>query len=494
MQPLWKARAEGADMEGQIAILDLLAQLPRTDPGSPVREAVLVEVAPDRQSASLSLLLPYKGGAFPTSQEIQGELRRAGVVHGIDAARVEACAALLASSGHVLRVAVARGTLPVPGAEPRPEFSVPVVSVERFREGKAWRGADLLAFQTVEASASLGTLHPGSAGTPGRDVLGRATPTPPRPPPPLASRIGVDPQGSMSATADGLVVRSSGRWDVVPLFLVRGDYHSEAGPIRFPGIVAIEGNCRGAEVEAEEFLVGGDLWGGRVAVRGDVHVAGTITGGGKTCLVADGFVTARAIESAPVDALGGVLVRQSIANAQIATLGRVVVTEAGGEISGGSVAAFRGVEAPSLGSDFGIPTAVSTGRDFLTAKRLTGIEEGIVLHAENLQKIAALKKRLAQAGLDPAHLPPEKQDVYVSVMKKEAASRQQLASLERQRERFQQTYADFMEATIRVSESLHPPVNVQIGGILRQIQERLRDVVLGCKGEAIETIPAHPSA
>jgi uncharacterized protein (DUF342 family) len=366
--------------------------------------------------------------------------------------------------------------------------------MERFREGKPWQGADLLAFHPVEAGASLGTLHPGSAGTPGRDVLGRTTPTPPRPPPPLASRIGVDPQGGMSATADGLVVRTSGRWDVVPLFLVRGDYHSDAGPIRFPGIVAIEGNCRGAEVEAEEFLVGGDLWGGRVTVRGDVHVAGTITGGSKTCLMADGFVTARAIASAPVDALGDVLVRQSIANAQIVTLGRVVVSEAGGEISGGSVAAFRGVEAPSLGSDFGIPTAVSTGRDFLTAKRLTGIEEGIVLHAENLQKIAALKKRLVQAGLDPAHLPPEKQDVYVSVMKKEAVSRQQLASLERQRERFRQTYADFMEATIRVTESLYPPVNIQIGGILRQIQERLRDVVLGCKGEAIETVPAHPGA
>lgn len=491
LEAAWKEAAEAAEPERRIPILDVLAAFAGPKPGAfSALPPLVVEISPDRQTAFLSLLKPRPGRPPAEAADIEAELKRAGVAFGVDPGLVEACAAALRrEAGWVLRVPVARGTRPSAGKEAYPEFQAPTFSVEPFRTGKPWTAAMLLSLKPVAAGAPLGQLHPGIPGTPGKDVTGRLAP-PLRPAAPLSERIAVDSRGRMTARAEGVLARGPSGWDLVPLFRVQGDYRPESGPIRFPGIVAVEGSCRDTPIEADELYVGGDLAGGQVVLRGDVHVAGLVSGGTDSSLSADGTVTARAIDGAKVDALGDILVRRAIVNAELTTLGRAAVTEAGGEISGGTVAALRGVEAPTLGSDFGVPTSIAAGRDFLTPKRLSALETRIALHQDNLKRIADLKRRLALAHVNVRQLPPDKQDIYIGVLKKETGSKQELAMLERQRERFRQACADLLEATIRVGETLKPPVQIQIRGALVRIQERLRAVILAGEGDTITTTPA----
>jgi uncharacterized protein (DUF342 family) len=156
----------------------------------------------------------------------------------------------------------------------------------------------------------------------------------------------------------------------------------------------------------------------------------------------------------------------------------VVVTAERGAIVGGKVSALRGIEARSVGSDFGTYTVTAAGRDFLTARRLERLREIIRVHEDNLAKITDLKARLVKANVDVRRLPPEKQDIYLGVLRKEAKSQMELASLARRRDKLNQALADVLEATIRIREELFPPVRVEIADAIREIEEHLRGVVV----------------
>ncbi len=195
-------------------------------------------------------------------------------------------------------------------------------------------------------------------------------------------------------------------------------------------------------------------------------------------IYADGRVAARHVSDAEIEALGDIIVTNTITYSEVISNSRVLVTAERGAIVGGQVSALRGIETRSLGSDFGTYTVTAVGRDFLTAKRLERLKEIIGVHEDNLRKIALLKSKLAKANVDLKRLPPAKQDIYLGILRKEVKSQQELESLMRRRERLSQVLSDVLEATIRVREELHPPVRVEIADAIKEIEEHLRRVVV----------------
>jgi len=184
------------------------------------------------------------------------------------------------------------------------------------------------------------------------------------------------------------------------------------------------------------------------------------------------------VADAEIEALGDVIVTNSITYSNVTSNSRVVVTAERGAVIGGKVAALRGIEARSIGSDFGTYTVTAVGRDFLTARRLERLKEIIGVHQDNLAKIAEVKGKLAKANVDVRKLPPEKQDIYLGILRKEARSQSELAALSRRRDRLNQALSDVLEATIRIREELYPPVRVEIADAIREIEGRLKSVVV----------------
>jgi uncharacterized protein (DUF342 family) len=195
-------------------------------------------------------------------------------------------------------------------------------------------------------------------------------------------------------------------------------------------------------------------------------------------IFADGRVAARHVSDAEIEALGDVIVTNTITYSNVTSNARVKVAAERGAIVGGRIAALRGIEARSIGSDFGTYTVTAVGRDFLSAKRLERLKDVIRLHEENLAKITALKGKMAQANVDVRKLSPEKQDIYLGVLRKEAKSQAELSSLARRRDKLDQALSDVLDATIRIREELYPPVRVEIADAIREIEERLRSVVV----------------
>ncbi|MFH0880972.1 MAG: FapA family protein, partial [Lentisphaerota bacterium] len=140
--------------------------------------------------------------------------------------------------------------------------------------------------------------------------------------------------------------------------------------------------------------------------------------------------------------------------------------------------ALKEISAQNIGSEFGMLTETVVGKDFLTEQRLAEIREKISLHEDNLRRIQELKAQMIKAHVRIEKLPPDKQEIYIGVLRKEIASQAELKSLNRIRERLSKGLSDFLSASIRVVESLYPPVRVQMVDQITEITQRLNAVTL----------------
>lgn len=242
--------------------------------------------------------------------------------------------------------------------------------------------------------------------------------------------------------------------------------------------MVILGNVSGQKIDADDLIVAGNCERCEIRSGGDVFIGGGVIGKKEGKIYADGRVAARHVSDAEVEALGDIIVTNTITYSEVTSNSRVMVTAERGSIVGGRVGALRGIEARSVGSDFGTYTVTAVGRDFLTARRLERLKEVIKVHEDNLERIQKLKAKLARANVDIKKLPPAKQDIYLGVLRKEVKSQQELESLARRRDRLNQALSDVLEATIRIREELFPPVRVEIADAIKEIEERLRQVVV----------------
>lgn len=432
----------------------------------------------------LSVYPPRKGGRQLAAETCFRELDAAGVVEGIDDSAVRAAVGEVQATGDVAyAVCVARGK---PAGEPRRaqlELSVPHIAKSDLRLDVGWLKRHLPeCIREVTDGASIGRYYQPVPGEPGISVRGK--PLPARDPRELRVELGEGLQRSGTAsglirtTHPGQLVLDARRLEIMPLFLAEGDYGPDLPEIVFHGLVVVLGNVSGQKIDADDLIVAGNCERSEIRSSGDVFIGGGVIGKKEGKIYADGRVAARHVSDAEVEALGDIIVTNTITYSEVTSNSRVMVTAERGSIVGGRVGALQGIEARSVGSDFGTYTVTAVGRDFLTARRLERLKEVVKVHEDNLARIQELKARLARARVDVKKLPPAKQDIYLGVLRKEVKSQQELDSLARRRDRLNRALSDVLEATIRIREELYPPVRVEIADAIKEIEERLRRVVV----------------
>jgi uncharacterized protein (DUF342 family) len=176
--------------------------------------------------------------------------------------------------------------------------------------------------------------------------------------------------------------------------------------------------------------------------------------------------------------LGNVSIVNAIVNSRVISNGMVRVSSEQGMISGGSIQALRGVSVYTIGSEFGLFTETIVGKDFLTEQRLKDFSETIRQHEENLRRIMRLKMEVSKARVALEQLPPDKQELYIGVLRKEKQSRSELSVLTRRRARLSSRINEFLSASIQILEELFPPVRVQIVDEIKEFRERMHAVTL----------------
>ncbi len=443
-----------------------------------------VEITDGGMTCRLSAYPARKGGRQLSAEDCFREMDVHKVCYGTDDSAVRSAVGEMQASGDIIySVPVARGKSPGDAQRAQLELSATHIAKSDLRLDANWLKQNLPGcLKELKEGESVGRYYPPTLGEPGMNVRGK--PVAASDPAKLRVEIGEGLQlsgtasGQVRTVQPGQLVLDSRRLDIMPLFLAEGDYGPDLPEIVFRGLVVVLGNLSGQKVDADDVIIAGNCERSEVHSNGDVFVGGGVIGKKEGRIYADGRIAARHVSDAEVEALGDIIVTNTITYSEATSNSRVVVTAERGSIVGGRVAALKGIEVRSVGSDFGTYTVTAVGRDFLTDKRLDRLKEIIAVHEDNLKRIRALKAQMTRANVDVKKLPPAKQDIYLGVLRKEVKSQQELDSLARRRDRLNQVLSDVLEATIRIREELYPPVRVEIADAIKEIEERLRKVVV----------------
>lgn len=302
-------------------------------------------------------------GAIGSPGDLHATLRLAGVVHGIDVDASRRLAARLADPNATADAVVATGTPPVPGQDGRLDGVLPAaMQVGRTDErgNVDYRERDLL--RSVAAGDVVATIVSPTAGTPGRDVCGRAVPA-------RSGRVhrqrfgnGVRREGDrLIAAHAGVVIANERLVDVVPLYTHPGDVDYRSGNLHTTGSLLVQGDVSdGFSATADgDVVVAGVVQGGGVAAGGSVHVGRGILGSADT-VRAGGDITCHHATSARLVAGGEIRVADQVTDSHLQAL-RVRVTDGHASVRGAEVHARDLIEVGTAGAPGGTRTVLAVG-------------------------------------------------------------------------------------------------------------------------------------
>jgi hypothetical protein len=469
--------------QGMLNDLATFYQTSSHDPNDSNDGRIVITTSNDGQHAYLTLTPPRGPGSVPTRNRVLAALQKIGIRHGVDIQAINQAVATVRKDDPdiVWRTVIATGTPPIPGKPRRLRFSVNIVNKRTLREAIFHEYEEFGPVPNVVREGDvIGRLLLRERGKEGVDIYGDDS-LPPAPPilEYLLSDAIYLSHGVMTAQHPGAVFMDGNQVDIIPMYIVRDPKPGLLKDFAYPGAVLVLGNLEGpGQVRCDDLIVTGDCENIEVSSSGDVFILGGITGHNETRIDADGDLFANFISEADVSALGNVSIVNAIVNSRVISNGMVRVSSEQGMISGGSIQALRGVSVYTIGSEFGLFTETIVGKDFLTEQRLKDFSETIRQHEENLRRIMRLKMEVSKARVALEQLPPDKQELYIGVLRKEKQSRSELSVLTRRRARLSSRINEFLSASIQILEELFPPVRVQIVDEIKEFRERMHAVTL----------------
>jgi hypothetical protein len=439
---------------------------------------IVVEASP--LEARLTLVPAHGAGKPVTPALLRDRLKDSGVVHGIRDAALEGACRCAAESEIVHRLPVAVGESGQDGEDGSVAFAVKAFDKRVLLDPEQPFFGDLSGMvEDVKAGALVARITPATPGRPGRDIRGNVAPAMPGLPVSLGVGEGLQLLADgreLHALIRGSLVVGEEALDLVPFHVVSGQL-GVGQDIAFDGNVLVTGHVTGpVRIQARDIYIAGNAEAAQLSATGDVWVGGAIRE--KAAVEAEGRVYARTVSDAAVRAIGDVWISESIVESRVTSSGKVVTRPGEGVLEGGEVSAFRGVLAHTVGSAYGLPTKVRVGVEDLRAPLLAELDKRIREHEESLVKIDDLKGRLAGSGRSARDLGPDQQIVYISVLRKEIQSLEDLRSLRRRRKKLDGGREEGAPPSLFITGALHPPVAVEIGEASETIRERMDSSVL----------------
>ncbi|MGE5397406.1 MAG: DUF342 domain-containing protein [Chitinophagales bacterium] len=309
---------------------------------------ISIRITPDKMQAYITLNLRPQESV--TVDELYSELKKCGVVFGIDPVK------LASLQGATRSELIATGIWPKTGSDAKITylFQKPSIKPTITKDGKI-NHYDLGQIIVVEEGQLLATKSPAGDGEPGRNVLGELISAVPGKNKEFQVGKGVCIVNNHAiAQYEGALSWKGSKVLVDRVFLVPSDVDSSIGNINFPGKVLILGNVNEKfSVEADDDIeIRGGIDGARViSRRGSVIVKGGVRGQTKTLIKARRNIGARFIEEAIVEAGQDIVVNEYIIRSSIKGLS-VFVQGVNGKILGDNqIVAKTKVKINTINSD-----------------------------------------------------------------------------------------------------------------------------------------------
>ena len=382
------------------------------EPILPISESVEVKLSTDKMMAVAIFYPPSTNGSLTDKRNIIDDLKRAGVVYGINEAAIDT---FLQTREYCKEFLIARGTPFRDGKD--------AVLTYYFNTKPSYQPTEnedgtvdfhqLNIVSNVKEGDVLATLIPADLGAHGTDVTGKDLP--PKKVKELRILAGkntsLEEEGKkLIATINGHAVLDIDNKVVVSNVLeIAGNIDASTGDIKYEGNVIIKGNVNtGYRVESTGNIeVEGVVEGATLIAGGDIVLRRGIQGMNKGYLRAEGSLITKFIENATV-VVKGKIESGSILHSDVISKYEIYVRGRKGLLVGGSVRANVLIEAQSIGSSMGSNTKISVGIDAEVQDRIRKLTEELKgLQAEEYrtrQLIELLRAKQQQGTLTKEHI------------------------------------------------------------------------------------------
>lgn len=461
----------------------------REDPATPLTAVVgeqrdgsyQLVVSDDLMQVWLTLVPPCGGKAV--GAEVQDELRRRGIVHGVLAGRLQA--ALI--DGKCDMLLIAQGQPPEDGVPARFENLLPDVKERRpqvDRNGIVdYR--NLGQIQIVHPHDPLLRRIPAIPGKNGINVRGEVVLAQAMPMVEFARECaGVEPAAAdpniLEASITGQPVRIDNGFIVNPIIEVP-DVDLQTGNILFEGTVKVLGDVKpGMRIEAGgDVLVSGMVEGAEIVAGGDVTIKGGVVGqlaarqGGErpqsnAVVRARGSVSVLFAESAEIRSRQSILINDYANQCNLMAHQEIVVGKSGGRrgaLIGGYASALMRLKADVLGAVSGVATRVQVGLDPYSVEQQHGLTRQIATVEAEMQRIDQLLDFFVQN--------PKKGEggLQEKAQRSRALKQQELERLQAELASLLADDEQALQASVEVRRAVHGGVDIRIGMRLWQVIE-----------------------
>lgn len=433
-----------------------------------------------------------------TMELVEKLLAGSGIVQGIDGSAIEQALNEAASKNMPIHdVVIAEGRVAQHGEDAQIElkFQPEMIAGTIDEHSGNINYKERQSIQSAKAGMLVAVKIPPTPGIEGVDVFGNIIPTKP------GSEKDLKPAGNVEVSDDGLSFTSEidgivffapeNKIWISKQYEVPGDVDYSIGNLSMEGSLDIKGWVHsGFEVNAsDEIKIGGGVEDATVEAGADIYINGGIIGSVEGRVQAGGNITARFFEGARVHADGDIFVHDDILRSTVSANGSITATKGKGRIRGSSVEAAKGLEVNEIGSDAGVKTSVSVGRDSKTRKLLADVKKQLKDFKRERAKTDKVLARFVK-NYKSKTLPGE----ITRRLEKLVKFRREVVRKETMMVKYKQKLAQKISETeaepveVKVNKAVYSGTTIIISGYVYHVKEDIRGKALFVLNEEQQTV------
>lgn len=436
-------------------------EIEEVDP-DPYDSAVHYIISHDNMHAFVFVTPPAFGGKEMDSDGVARTLAENGIVFGLNQALIGE----ISAEKHYLQVyMVAEGQYPVNGKDGSivDQYGYrSKIEIHQDNRGQA-DFKNLHSVQKISKDQVICDIIPPGNGTPGKNVTGSDLPCKdgkyPSIPNGKNTVISEDGLHLLSAV-DGQILYKNSHYHVEPILVIQTNIDYGVGNVEFPGNIVVYGDvCNGFSVKAGgDVSVYGMVESASITAGGDVTLKKGMNGNFSGMIDAGGSVSASFLENCTVYA-GGALHSNSIVSCDIFCEDTVYLQSNPGVIIGGTITAFRSVEARIIGSKSRRETTIILGEMPRLLEKKNKLQADIT-EAENV--LDKLDKNINYLSKMQHSLPPEKLEILSQLNQQRDLYGEQKTENQKTLTELSSTAADYKECRVQCN-MIFAPTKIVIG-------------------------------
>lgn len=442
---------------------------------------VLVTVRDDGHEAVIKVVPGSGGGFMPSLDTAKTELRKNGIVFGIDESTLRD---IFSDGIFNQEIVVARGTKVIDGIDAKIKFYFDVnksTVPEADEKGNVdYKNINLL--QNVEQGTKLAEIIPPVPGKPGKSVYGKdimpKIGAMQRLPSGINTELSTENDKILVASKPGNVFMKGSLIQVDPIYVVPKDVDYSTGNINYIGALVVKGDVKaGFEVKCQSDLeVNGIVEDATLESEANVLIKGGFIGKKEGMITAGGNVSVKFVDNQNIEAKGSITVGEYVMHSNLTSESKIIVTGAKGAIVGGVTNAKKGLHSRDLGNYQEVATEIICGVDSELEEKLVDVKERLEKSEENLENVKKAIYKLIRLKTSMKSLPAEQEKLLQKLQHLQTVLPSQQQKIQDERNEIEAEMAKFENVEIVAEGKVYHGVKLRIGKYKKTITKEMSNV------------------